>query len=257
MKKAFVQHVNRVPFYGLSVTMHRYHPAVREDPPGDLTAATSPTASRSQADYRPRNVLFEGLLTRFDVLRRSAVARDVRRPDAGHAQRAQRPRRDRGGRRGRDPPRRHPRRHRRVPRRAAALHHRARQPMDGPVARRQERRGHDRRRLRAPPRGDRGHPRRRARQIRPARGRGVPAPPPSTRTGKLLFEEFTRAFNKADMVVVTEVYAARRKPAIEGATGEVARRGDPGARAPRRDLRPRQAPGRPRPLRHRRAGATS
>ena len=39
-----------------------------------------------------------------------------------------------------------------------------------------------------------------------------------TRT-KLLFEEFTRAFNKADVVVVTEVYAAG-EPAIEGATGE-------------------------------------
>jgi UDP-N-acetylmuramate--alanine ligase len=34
-----------------------------------------------------------------------------------------------------------------------------------------------------------------------------------------LFEEFTRAFNLADVLVVTEVYAAGEKP-IEGATGE-------------------------------------
>jgi UDP-N-acetylmuramate--alanine ligase len=39
-----------------------------------------------------------------------------------------------------------------------------------------------------------------------------------TRT-KLLFDEFTRAFNKADVVIVTDVYAAGEKP-IEGATGE-------------------------------------
>ena len=39
-----------------------------------------------------------------------------------------------------------------------------------------------------------------------------------TRT-KLLFDEFTRAFNKADVLIVTEVYAAGEK-AIEGATGE-------------------------------------
>jgi UDP-N-acetylmuramate--alanine ligase len=39
-----------------------------------------------------------------------------------------------------------------------------------------------------------------------------------TRT-KLLFDDFTRAFNKADVVLVTEVYAAGEQP-IEGATGE-------------------------------------
>ena len=39
-----------------------------------------------------------------------------------------------------------------------------------------------------------------------------------TRT-KLLFDEFTRAFNKADVLVVTDVYAAGEAP-IEGATGE-------------------------------------
>ena len=39
-----------------------------------------------------------------------------------------------------------------------------------------------------------------------------------TRT-KLLFDEFTRAFNKADVVLVTDVYPAGEKP-IEGATGE-------------------------------------
>jgi UDP-N-acetylmuramate--alanine ligase len=39
-----------------------------------------------------------------------------------------------------------------------------------------------------------------------------------TRT-KLLFEEFTRAFNKADVLVVTDVYPAGEKP-IEGASGE-------------------------------------
>jgi UDP-N-acetylmuramate--alanine ligase len=39
-----------------------------------------------------------------------------------------------------------------------------------------------------------------------------------TRT-KHLFEQFTRAFNKADVLVVTEVYPAGERP-IEGATGE-------------------------------------
>jgi len=38
-----------------------------------------------------------------------------------------------------------------------------------------------------------------------------------TRT-QTLFDDFTRAFNKADLVIVTEVYAAGEKP-IEGATG--------------------------------------
>jgi UDP-N-acetylmuramate--alanine ligase len=39
-----------------------------------------------------------------------------------------------------------------------------------------------------------------------------------TRT-KLLFSEFTRAFNKADVLLVTDVYPAGEKP-IEGATGD-------------------------------------
>jgi UDP-N-acetylmuramate--alanine ligase len=39
-----------------------------------------------------------------------------------------------------------------------------------------------------------------------------------TRTS-LLFNEFTRAFNKADVVLITDVYAAGERP-IEGATGE-------------------------------------
>jgi UDP-N-acetylmuramate--alanine ligase len=39
-----------------------------------------------------------------------------------------------------------------------------------------------------------------------------------TRT-KLLFEAFTRAFNKADVLLVTDVYPGGEKP-IEGATGE-------------------------------------
>ncbi|MBN9160358.1 MAG: UDP-N-acetylmuramate--L-alanine ligase, partial [Myxococcales bacterium] len=34
-----------------------------------------------------------------------------------------------------------------------------------------------------------------------------------------LFDEFTRSFNKADLVLVTEVYPAGEKP-IEGATGK-------------------------------------
>jgi UDP-N-acetylmuramate--alanine ligase len=39
-----------------------------------------------------------------------------------------------------------------------------------------------------------------------------------TRT-KLLFDDFTRAFNKADILLVTDVYAAGEKP-IAGASGE-------------------------------------
>src|SRR6185369_12320840 len=39
-----------------------------------------------------------------------------------------------------------------------------------------------------------------------------------TRT-QSLFEDFTRSFNKADLLIVTEVYPAGEKP-IEGATGK-------------------------------------
>ena len=64
-----------------------------------------------------------------------------------------------------------------------------------------------------------------------------------TRT-QSLFDDFTRAFNEADVLVVTDVYAAGEKP-IEGATGEALAAGDPRARSPRRALRRRQEEGRP------------
>ena len=73
-----------------------------------------------------------------------------------------------------------------------------------------------------------------------------------TRT-KLLFDEFTRAFNKADVLVVTDVYAAGETP-IEGATGEALAGGDPRPRSSRGDLRPRQEASRAGAPRRRRTG---
>ena len=54
-----------------------------------------------------------------------------------------------------------------------------------------------------------------------------------------LFDEFTRAFNKADVLLVTEVYPAGES-ADRGRDGRGAGAGDPRARASRRDLRRRQ-----------------
>ena len=77
-----------------------------------------------------------------------------------------------------------------------------------------------RRRLWPPPgrgRGDARTPRRpRLRQA--AWSGGVPAAP-LTRAPQTLFEEFTRAFNLADLLFVTDIYAAGEAP-IEGVTSE-------------------------------------
>ncbi len=58
-----------------------------------------------------------------------------------------------------------------------------------------------------------------------------------TRTRDLL-AEFTTAFNDADVLLLTDIYAAGEEP-IPGVDGASARRGDPRLRAPRRVLRAR------------------
>ena len=60
----------------------------------------------------------------------------------------------------------------------------------------------------------------------------------ATRARTTLFDEFTRAFNKADVLFVTDIYAAGEN-ADRGRDRRGARRGDPRARPPRRALRAR------------------
>jgi len=68
LKEAFVAFANRVPFYGLVVACLD-HPNVQSVVPRiDKRLATY--GLTAQADYRARNVCFEGLSTHFDVERR-------------------------------------------------------------------------------------------------------------------------------------------------------------------------------------------
>ncbi|MGH7434574.1 MAG: UDP-N-acetylmuramate--L-alanine ligase [Polyangiaceae bacterium] len=212
VKKAFVQHVNRVPFYGLSV-LCLDHPAVQEILPSIDRRHVTYGVSR-QADYRARNVRFEGLMTRFDVLRRSTslgtfviqmpgvhnvlnalaviavadeleIPLDVTRDAIAAFHGVQRrftvlgtPVLTRGGESGE----------------VMIVDDYGHHPAEIEATLGAAQSGFDRRVVVA---------------FQPHR---------YTRT-QLLFDEFTRAFNKADVVVVTEVYAAGEK-AIEGATGE-------------------------------------
>src|SRR5262249_23380361 len=68
IKDAFVQHINRVPFYGLGVLCID-HPHVQEILPRVERRHVTYGTSR-QADYRAKNPRFEGLATRFDAFRR-------------------------------------------------------------------------------------------------------------------------------------------------------------------------------------------
>src|SRR5271165_5540440 len=68
VKEAFVEHVNRVPFYGLAVVCLD-HPSVQEILPRIDRRHLTYGVSR-QADYRAKNIRFEGLATRFDASRR-------------------------------------------------------------------------------------------------------------------------------------------------------------------------------------------
>jgi UDP-N-acetylmuramate--alanine ligase len=212
VKDAFVQHVNRVPFYGLGVLCID-HPSVQEVLPRLERRHVTYGISR-QADYRARNVRFEGLSTQFDASRRSTSLGTfaVRMPGAHNvlnalaviavADELEVPldvtREAVAGFHG-------------VQRRFTVLG----EPLYVKAGRRGEVMivddyGHHPAEIEATlDAAQSGFDRRVVVAFQPHR---------YTRT-KLLFDEFTRAFNKADVVIVTDVYPAGERP-IEGATGE-------------------------------------
>jgi UDP-N-acetylmuramate--alanine ligase len=212
VKNAFVAHANRVPFYGLCVLCID-HPSVQDILPRVERRYVTYGVSR-QAGYRAKSLRFEGLATHFEAFRRNdplgtfvvhmpgahnvltalavvAVADELEVPLD-------------------------------VTREAIAGFHGVQRRftvLGQPNCAKGDRRGDvmivD----------DYGHhPAEIEATLDAAQGgfdrRVVVAFQPHryTRT-KLLFEEFTRAFNKADVLLVTEVYPAGEKP-IEGATGE-------------------------------------
>jgi UDP-N-acetylmuramate--alanine ligase len=212
VKEAFVQHANRVPFYGLCV-MCIDHPSVQEILPRIERRHVTYGVAR-QADYRAKNARYEGLATHFDAFRRDEplgrfviqmpgahnvlnalsviavadeleVPLDVTRDAIAAFHGVQRrftvlgqPAFTKGGKRGE----------------VMIVDDYGHHPAEIEATLDAAQRGFDRRVVVA---------------FQPHR---------YTRT-KLLFDEFTRAFNKADVVVVTDVYPGGEKP-IEGATGE-------------------------------------
>jgi UDP-N-acetylmuramate--alanine ligase len=212
VKEAFVQHANRVPFYGLCV-MCIDHPSVQEILPRIERRHVTYGVSR-QADYRAKNAHYEGLATHFDAFRRGeplgrfviqmpgahnvlntlsviAVADELEIPldvtrDAIAAFHG-------------------------VQRRFTVLGEPAftRNGKGGSVMIVDDY-GHHPAEIEATlDAAQRGFDRRVVVAFQPHR---------YTRT-RLLFDEFTRAFNKADVVLVTDVYPGGEKP-LEGATGE-------------------------------------
>jgi UDP-N-acetylmuramate--alanine ligase len=212
VKDAFVQHANKVPFYGLCVVCLD-HPTVQEILPRIERRHVTYGISR-QADYRAKNPSFEGLATHFDVYRRSEplgrfvvhmpgahnvlnvlaavavadeleVPLDVTRDAIASFHGVQRrftvlgaPALAKGGKQGD----------------VMIVDDYGHHPAEIEATLDAAQRGFDRRVVVA---------------FQPHR---------YTRT-KHLFDEFTRAFNKADVVLVTDVYPAGEQP-IAGATGE-------------------------------------
>ena len=211
VKEAFVEHTNRVPFYGLCVLCID-HPSVQEILPRIERSHVTYGISR-QAGYRAKKPRYEGLATHFDAFRRSeplgtfvvhmpgahnvlnalaaiAVADeleiplDVTREAIAAFHGVQRrftvlgqPSYAKNGKRGD----------------VMIVDDYGHHPAEIEATLDAAQRGFDRRVVVA---------------FQPHR---------YTRT-KSLFDEFTRAFNKADVVLVTDVYAAGEKP-IEGASG--------------------------------------
>jgi len=211
VKDAFVEHANKVPFYGLCVACID-HPSVQEILPRIQRRHVTYGISR-QADYRARNPRFEGLATQFDAYRRGeSLGRFVIHMPGAHnvlnalsviavADELEIPldvtRDALAGFHG-------------VQRRFTVLG----QPtlskggVGGDVMIVDDY-GHHPAEVQATlDAAQRGFDRRVVVAFQPHR---------YTRT-HLLFDEFTRAFNDADVLFVTEVYAAGEKP-IEGATG--------------------------------------
>ncbi len=211
VKDAFVEYTNRVPFYGLCVLCVD-HPSVQEILPRVDRRHVTYGVSR-QAIYRAKNPRFEGLATHFDASRRNeplgtfvvnmpgahnvlnalaviAVADELEVPLD-------------------------------VTREAIASFHGVQRRftvLGQPEYAKNGRRGDvmivD----------DYGHHPAEVEATLDAAQRGFDRrvvvafqPHRYTRT-KLLFDEFTRAFNKADVLLVTDVYPAGEKP-IEGAGG--------------------------------------
>jgi UDP-N-acetylmuramate--alanine ligase len=212
VKDAFVQHANRVPFYGLCV-MCVDHPSVQEILPRIERRHVTYGVSR-QADYRASNARFEGISTRFDAARRgeSLGTFVVHMPGAHNVLNALAviAVADELG----------------VPldvtRDALAGFHGVQRRftiLGQPAFARGDKRadvmivddyGHHPAEVEATlDAAQRGFDRRVVVAFQPHR---------YSRT-KLLFDEFTRAFNKADVLLVTDVYPAGEKP-IDGASGE-------------------------------------
>jgi UDP-N-acetylmuramate--alanine ligase len=212
VKDAFVAYANRVPFYGLCV-MCIDHPSVQEVLPRIARRHVTYGVSR-QADYRAKGARFEGLATHFDAFRRNEpLGRFVVHMPGAHnvlnalaviavADELEVPldvtREAIAGFHG-------------VQRRFTVLG----QPAFAKNGKRGDVMivddyGHHPAEIEATlDAAQRGFDRRVVVAFQPHR---------YTRT-KHLFDAFTRAFNKADVLVVTDVYPAGERP-IEGATGE-------------------------------------
>jgi UDP-N-acetylmuramate--alanine ligase len=212
IKDAFVLHANRVPFYGLAVLCVD-HPHVQEILPRIERRHVTYGISR-QADYRAKNPRYEGLATRFDAYRRRESIGEfvVRMPGAHNvlnalaviavADELEVPLN--------------------VTRDAIASFHGVQRRftvVGQPTLTKGAKTGdvmiiddygHHPAEIEATlDAAQRGFDRRVVVAFQPHR---------YTRT-RDLFHDFTRAFNKADVVIVTEVYPAGEAP-IPGATGE-------------------------------------
>jgi UDP-N-acetylmuramate--alanine ligase len=212
VKDAFVQYANRAPFYGLCVLCID-HPSVQEILPRIERRHVTYGISR-QANYRAKNARYEGLATHFDAFRKNdALGRFVVHMPGAHnvlnalaviavADELEVPLD--------------------VTRDAIAGFHGVQRRftvLGSPILAKNGKRGdvmivddygHHPAEIEATlDAAQRGFDRRVVVAFQPHR---------YTRT-KLLFAEFTRAFNKADVVLVTDVYPAGEAP-IEGATGE-------------------------------------
>jgi UDP-N-acetylmuramate--alanine ligase len=212
VKNAFTLHANTVPFYGLCVLCID-HPIVQEILPLINRRHVTYGVSR-QADYRATNGRFEGISTRFDAFRRSEPLGTfgVQMPGAHNVLNALA---------------------------AIAVADELEVPLDVTRDALATFRGVERRfsvlgqpaLTKRSKRGDvlivddYGHHPAEIEATLDAAQRGFERrvivafqPHRYTRT-KLLFQEFTRAFNKADVLLVTEVYPAGERP-IDGASGE-------------------------------------
>jgi UDP-N-acetylmuramate--alanine ligase len=212
VKDAFVQFVNQVPFYGLCV-MCIDHPHVQAILPRVQRRHVTYGTSR-QADYAARDIRFEGVETYFDAYRKNEPLGEymVRMPGAHNVQNAlavlaaadelEVPLN--------------------VVREAMAQFHGVQRRftiLGQPTIEKNGKKGdvmivddygHHPAEIEATlSAAQKSFDRRVVVAFQPHR---------YTRTHSL-FEEFTRAFNGADVLVITDVYAAGEKP-IEGATGE-------------------------------------